>query len=215
MHIKSVNNFSEWIDKNLICCIMRGLPGSGKSYKVRTLIARYGGDDDHIFSADKYFEHVAEREFIKRYGRKPNDKELQAGYKKAWNPRSLGVAHRYCFEEFQKAVDLGITPVIVDNTNTTRSQFERYFKYAEDNEYRVRIEEPESPWWKEAREDLGNTKIKYSKKLQQLKKDLLKHGAHNVPADTIENLIDNVWQNISGGYNRFVKYDDVFKKPKK
>lgn len=207
-------SFRKFMEKNKVVIILRSLPGAGKTYKAKQLLVKFGGDENHIFSADKYFEHVAEREFIEKYGRKPNDKELQVGYKKVWNPRSLGTAHRYCFEEFKKAVDLGINPAIVDNTNTTKSQFERYCKYAEDNDYRIRIEEPESPWWKEAREDLGNTKIKYSNKLKQLKKDLIEHGTHGVPADVIENLIDNVWQNIPGGYNRYVKYDDIFKKDK-
>lgn len=208
-------NFSEWIDKKLICIIMRGLPGSGKSYKVRQLIAKFGGDEDHVFSADKYFEHVAEEKFIKEHGRKPDTKELNISYHAIWKASRLGAAHRFCFDQFQAAVDLGITPVIVDNTNTTRSQFERYFKYAEDNEYRVRIEEPESPWWKVAREDLGNTKIKYSEKLKQLKQDLLEHGQHGVPAAVIERLIDDTWQNIPGGTGKYVLYDEVFKKPVK
>ena len=211
--------FAEWVDKHNVCIIMRGLPGAGKSYKVRALLVKFGGDEGHVFSADKFWEHLATEEFIKRYSRKPDSagdmKVMGELYKKFWHPARLGAAHRYCMDQFQAAVDLGITPVIVDNTNTTTSQFKPYFKYAEDHDYRVQIEEPDSPWWKDARDDLGNTKIKYSKKLQKLKEELLEHGQHGVPADAIEKLIDKVWHNVPGGTGKYVTFDQVFPEAKK
>lgn len=199
-----------------VCICTRGLPGSGKSYKVRSLLVKYGGDENHVFSADKYFDSIAVEEFVKRYGRKPDlegDAPILRGlYSHIWHPSKLGAAHNYCFDQFKTAVDQGITPVIVDNTNTQLRQIERYLKYAEQHGYRLRIEEPESPWWLDARSDLGNTKLKYSDKLQKLRDELTKHGQHGVPKDKIEQLIDDVWQNIPGSVNKFVTYDQIFSK---
>lgn len=211
-----IMEFSEWVDKKNVCIIMRGLPGSGKSYKVRELLVKFGGDHDHVFSADKYFDHLATEAFIQKHGRKPDPsktrdvEELADGYRRAWHPSRLGQAHKFCYEQFCAAVDLGITPVILDNTNTMKSQFGKYFQYAEKEGYKVRIEEPESQWWKAARDDLGNTKIKYSDKLKRLKEELLAHGQHGVPSETITKLIDETWQNIPGGVGQYVTYDQVF-----
>ena len=204
-------SFRKFLNDNKITLILRGISGAGKDYKVRQLLVKFGGNEDHVFSADKYFEQLAEKKFFERFNRKPNEKESVEWYKQVWNAGALGAAHRYCFEEFKAAVDLGISPVIVDNTNTTKSQFERYFKYAEDNGYKVRIEEPDSPWWLEARSDLGNTQFKYSEKLQKLKDELTKRNQHGVPPEAIEKIINSVWQNIPGGTGKYVTYDQVFK----
>jgi predicted kinase len=88
---------------------MQGLPGSGKS----TVAKELGGV---IVSADEFFMKDGEYKF---------------------NPKLAGLAHNWCFENFCKHVDAGAPVVVVDNTNTVKSEWKRYAEYGEEHGYRV------------------------------------------------------------------------------
>ena len=120
--------FQEWIDGDKICIIMRGLPGSGKSYKVNQLLAKYGGDAGHVFSADKYFEKLGDSEFIRRYRRPPTPAESKEAYRQAWKPFRLGAAHKDCFQQFKAAIDLGITPLTRSRRKQTEPDYSKGFQ---------------------------------------------------------------------------------------
>ena len=96
------------------------------------------------------------------------------------------------FQEFQYAVDLGVTPLVLDNTCIVSRDFRHYVEYADKAGYTVKIEEPDSPWWNEYRPYLADKKLD-PKKLEEFAKILAKRNTHGVPLDTIQKMITR-WQ---------------------
>ena len=94
--------------------IMRGIPGSGKSTQARQL----AGSTGKIHSTDDYF--------------------MQDG-KYVFDPNKLGRNHQLNFQAFKADLQLGVSPVIVDNTNARKWEYENYAKAAEDAGYRVEV----------------------------------------------------------------------------
>ena len=133
-------------------------------------------------------------------------------YRKNWTPTKLGFAHQNNFENFKKAVDSGMTPVIVDNTNLVHRDFKNYIEYAAQSGYHVIFEEPESPWWlkyrpylkaksniqqfaQENNMDHQQAKDHIDKHLNDFADILAQKNAHGVPLETIKNMI-NKWQEL-------------------
>ena len=105
--------------------IMRGLPGSGKS----TLAGKLKGETGVQYAADDYFM------------------DEQGNYN--WDANQIGVAHQWNHERIKRAIEQGISPVIMDNTNVSKwdlRQARPLVEYAENQGYEVRIEEANTPW---------------------------------------------------------------------
>lgn len=98
------------------CIIIRGVSGTGKSEFVKTLQSL--NKDISRVSADDFF--------VTEDGRYEFDAAL------------LGQAHDKCYNDFCKYILEGKS-VIVDNTNTTESQFQRYQEFAESHDIKVNI----------------------------------------------------------------------------
>jgi len=96
------------------CIILRGIPGSGKSTKARELAGATG----IIHSTDDYFVVDGEYRF---------------------KPGKLGHNHSLNFQAFQASLTLGVTPVVLDNTNTQKWEFENYVAEAEEAGYQVEV----------------------------------------------------------------------------
>ncbi len=129
--------------------IMRGLPGSGKS----TLARELAGETGQQFATDDFFV----------------DKE--GNYK--WDERRIGYAHDWNKERIKRAIEQGVSPVIMDNTNVSKWELRslgHIVDYAESQGYEVRIEEVDTPWAFDA-------------------KELAKRNSHGVPQGIIENFI--------------------------
>lgn len=90
---------------NRLICI-RGHQGSGKS----TLASRISCQQD-------FFHYEADRYFVRPDG------------EYSFNPRELSMAHAWCQECVQKAIELG--DVVVANTFTKRNHIEVYKRVAE------------------------------------------------------------------------------------
>lgn len=113
------------MDKELY--IMRGVSGSGKSYKAKQL----AGESGVICSADDFFIEKGEGEY-------------------AFDPSLLGQAHQQCQDRTIAALKQGNSPVIIDNTNTRLWEMKKLkpiIRLAQSLGYNVRIEEPETEWW--------------------------------------------------------------------
>jgi predicted kinase len=105
--------------------IMRGASGSGKSFLAKQL----AGENGQIFSADDYFM------------------DYQGNYN--WEGSEISTAHKWNHNRIKEAIENGISPVVMDNTNITMwdmAQSKPIIQHAMERGYDVRIEETQTPW---------------------------------------------------------------------
>ncbi len=101
-------------------CIMRGLPGSGKSTKTQELMKAFDarpGMAAAVCSADFYF--------------------VRPDGQYDWNPRFLKSAHFWCYKKAKEACERGDNLIIIDNTNIKREDFQPYLDLAKQHWYEV------------------------------------------------------------------------------
>ena len=103
-------------EEDKVVYIMRGIPGSGKSTRARELVKPE--NIKNIFSTDDYFMVGGEYRF---------------------DPTKLGEYHGNNLQRFKDAVMQGISPIVVDNTNTQKWEYAKYEEFAKDNGYRVEV----------------------------------------------------------------------------
>lgn len=111
------------MDKRLI--LMRGLPGSGKSFLAKQIAADNGQSEDCIASADDYF--------------------MKDG-KYQWDPDKLRDAHGSCKRKVRRLMKEAAPLVIVDNTNTKRREMKAYVYMAIEFGYDVEFATPDTSW---------------------------------------------------------------------
>lgn len=147
---------------NRILIIMRGLPGSGKTHLAKQLVNMMVGPNNsykaHIFSTDDFF-------MVR--GQYQHDK-----YR-------LSEAHEWNHNRVAEATKMGVSPVIVDNTNVELWEMEPYLKFGVRNGYIIEVMEPTTPW---------------AKKINQL----AKKNTHNVPLASLKRMSENYCLNITG-----------------
>jgi len=155
-----------------IVYLMRGLPSCGKSTTARKLI----GDTGMICETDEYFfKHVGDNPEEFTY-----DDELMETAR-AWN-----------LERFKKAVDEGVSPIVVDRGNSLSLESKVYAVYARDRGYEVQLKEPESQWWQEIRVLLKYKKLtkpalyEWAQTLAEMNQ-----STHRTSARTIKRWMDN------------------------
>jgi len=112
-------------------------------------------------------------------------------YHHKWNPSAVGYSHSVCTSHFQQAVDAGVTPVIIDNTNVNRSACRPYVEYAKEAKYKIEFKEPTSDHWL-ANRDLFSDKYKNKTKIDDFAQALSEKNAHGVSKETILKMI-NKW----------------------
>lgn len=98
--------------------IMRGLPGSGKSYAAKS---HYG----IVCSTDDFFMF----EGVYRFNR-----------------QAIPEAHKWNQERVKSLMQSGTSPIIVDNTNIRLWEMKPYILLARENGYSVSFGYPETPW---------------------------------------------------------------------
>ncbi|NXN12999.1 N4BP2 protein, partial [Indicator maculatus] len=107
-----------------VLVLLRGVPGSGKSYLARTLLE--DNPDGIILSTDDYF-----------------CKNGQYHY----DPDCLGEAHDWNRKRAKEAFEMRISPIIIDNTNIQAWEMKPYVTLAQQFKYEVMFREPDT-WWK-------------------------------------------------------------------
>ncbi|NWQ72760.1 N4BP2 protein, partial [Columbina picui] len=107
-----------------VLVLLRGVPGSGKSYLARTLLEDNPGGI--ILSTDDYFS-----------------KHGQYHY----DPDYLGEAHDWNRKRAKEAFEMRISPIIIDNTNIQAWEMKPYVTLAQQFKYKVMFREPDT-WWK-------------------------------------------------------------------
>ncbi|XP_072932623.1 uncharacterized protein [Epargyreus clarus] len=163
---RAPNGFNLWTDQvrrivtyhnqgTRTLIIMRGAPGSGKSYLARQILEITIGskvEQQHIFSTDDYFMMGGNYRYDKT--------RLQDAH--IWNQRKV-------FD----ALDKGISPVIIDNTNVEYWEIEPYARTGVYNGYLLEVVEPNTTW---------------ARNLYQL----ASRNLHGVPAPNIKRMLDNI-----------------------
>lgn len=151
-----------------VAVIVRGAPGSGKSYLANRIFNETVGllknvnRENHIFETDKYL--------------------TKDGYYK-WSVSLQLEALEWALNLFRDAVRMGVSPVILDNTNTLYSEIKPYVAEAFNNGYYVKLISPSTPWAKNVTE-------------------LLRKNSHNVPKDGIEEYLENLEENPNVDQNQ-------------
>ncbi|NXT45854.1 N4BP2 protein, partial [Pluvianellus socialis] len=107
-----------------VLVLLRGVPGSGKSYLARILLEDNPGGI--ILSTDDYFY-----------------KDGQYHY----DPDCLEEAHDWNRKRAKEAFEKRISPIIIDNTNIQAWEMKPYVTLAQQFKYKVMFREPDT-WWK-------------------------------------------------------------------
>lgn len=143
-----------------IMVIIRGLPGSGKSYLARN-IAHLADEEDaaqFVFSTDDFF--------------------MKKGRIYDFDPMKLSDAHAFNQQQVSKAVKDGISPIIIDNTNTQCWEMRPYVILAVQYGYFIEVLEPNTRWAFNVNE-------------------LTKRNVHNVPRQSIQRMMERFDRNIT------------------
>jgi putative cell wall-binding protein len=96
-----------------------------------------------------------------------------------WSGERVSAAHQWNYERVKKAIDEGISPVILDNTSITKRDLRSakpVVLYAESKGYDVRIEETKTSWAFDAEE-------------------LVKKNKHGVDMETIQRQLRRWYPN--------------------
>lgn len=97
-----------------LCYLIRGVSGSGKSTLALQLTNK---DVGKIFEADSFLV------------------DTDGIY--LWSPLLVREAHLECFKDFHESCEVGVTPVVVSNTNTSERDFKKYIDCATEFGYTV------------------------------------------------------------------------------
>jgi predicted kinase len=113
--------------------IMRGVPGSGKSYLAQQTANMFDPSHVVVLSTDSIWETQPARHYL-------------------WIAEFIGAAHRITQAKARESCAREIPYVIIDNTNTTLKEMQPYIDIAKDFEYDVVFLEPQTEWAKNADE---------------------------------------------------------------
>ncbi|XP_051020705.1 NEDD4-binding protein 2 [Acomys russatus] len=119
----------------LVLVLLRGLPGSGKSFLARTL--QEDNPSGVILSTDDYFYINGQYQFDVKY---------------------LGEAHEWNQNRAKEAFEKKISPVIIDNTNLQAWEMKPYVALSQKHKYKVLFREPDT-WWKFKPKELARRNI--------------------------------------------------------
>jgi NEDD4-binding protein 2 len=143
--------FKNWLEnkqqKNLI--IMRGVSGTGKSTLAKKL-----GENGIVLSTDDYFMKDGVYDF---------------------NPKNLGIYHKMNQEKTKECMEKGISPIVIDNTNSKEWEMKPYVMLADQYDYNIQIEELPIP------------SIDELMRRQETRKSINK----SLPKETVERMINN------------------------
>jgi predicted kinase len=188
--------------------IMRGLPGSGKSFETETLRQKLGMPHSQVFSSDDFWVQDVLTEMrslpAEQVDKAYYDELLKEVYRSRWSFETVPQAHKWNYNRFKDAVLQGLSPLIADSVNGKARDMRGYVALAEEHGYEIFIREPSSPWWMDHRHMLedkqanGTALENFSRFLAGFHQGMEeKYGAkgnqHGVPLDAIRNMMRK-WQ---------------------
>ncbi|XP_074848737.1 NEDD4-binding protein 2 isoform X2 [Carettochelys insculpta] len=107
-----------------ILVLLRGVPGSGKSFLARTLLE--DNPSGIVLSTDDYFYKNGQYQY---------------------DANCLGEAHEWNRKRAKEAFEKRISPIIIDNTNIQAWEMKPYVALSQKYKYKVMFREPDT-WWK-------------------------------------------------------------------
>nr|XP_048704486.1 NEDD4-binding protein 2 isoform X2 [Caretta caretta] len=107
-----------------VLVLLRGVPGSGKSFLARTLLE--DNPSGIILSTDDYFYKNGQYQY---------------------DANCLGEAHEWNRKRAKEAFEKRISPIIIDNTNVQAWEMKPYVALSQQYKYKVMFREPDT-WWK-------------------------------------------------------------------
>lgn len=147
-------NWYKKAQQEKIMYLARGVPGSGKS----TLAKQLAGNTGIVLESDEFFMQDGKYIFVK-------DKQTEA--------------HNWNQERCLEAIENGISPIVIANTNTQATEAEPYVRMAIGHGYKIRVEEP--TWHKDLRDpSTGKWNFNFLKG----------RNVHEVPEDVLEKMIE-------------------------
>ncbi|KAG8516517.1 NEDD4-binding protein 2 [Galemys pyrenaicus] len=119
----------------LVLVLLRGLPGSGKSFLARIL--QEDNPSGIILSTDDYFYINGQYQFDVKY---------------------LGEAHEWNQNRAKEAFEKKVSPIIIDNTNLQAWEMKPYVALSQKHKYKVLFREPDT-WWRFKPKELARRNI--------------------------------------------------------
>lgn len=155
------------------CIIMRGAPGSGKSFLAKHIVLNHRGFGAAMYSADYFFMVPSD----------PDTPGSELVYR--YDPTKIGLAHMQCQREVDRAMLVGVGLVIIDNTNISRIEYATYVGLAAMHHYTVEYAEPNTPWWTATRHAMRYLRDD----LEKYARILADKSSHGVPWETIHSML--------------------------
>ncbi|NXA26399.1 N4BP2 protein, partial [Ibidorhyncha struthersii] len=152
-----------------VLVLLRGVPGSGKSYLARTLLEDNPGGI--ILSTDDYFY-----------------KHGQYHY----DPDCLGEAHDWNRKRAKEAFEMRISPIIIDNTNIQAWEMKPYVTLAQQFKYKVMFREPDT-WWKFKPKELERRNIHGVSK-EKIKRMLERYERCLTVSSILDSSVPDKWE---------------------
>ncbi|CAE7720211.1 N4BP2L2, partial [Symbiodinium sp. CCMP2456] len=114
--------------------VMRGPPGVGKSTRAREILSERLGLDIAPSLAQQLLHICSTDDFFTKF--------QGAGQVYTYDKSKLGRNHAKNQERVKILTRLGVTPILVDNTNMSRKEMSPYLRLAQEAGYRTQIVEP-------------------------------------------------------------------------
>ncbi|EMP29559.1 NEDD4-binding protein 2 [Chelonia mydas] len=153
-----------------VLVLLRGVPGSGKSFLARTLLE--DNPSGIILSTDDYFYKNGQYQY---------------------DANCLGEAHEWNRKRAKEAFEKRISPIIIDNTNVQAWEMKPYVALSQQYKYKVMFREPDT-WWKfkpkelERRNIHGVSKEKIKRMLERYERCLT---VNSILSSTVPNKSEN------------------------
>ena len=154
--------------KDKVLVLMRSPSGGGKSTLAKEL-----GTGGVVFSTDDYFT-TPEGEY-KFYGKK------------------IGIAHEWNRKRVEKAMQDGLSPIVVDNTNIKSYEMKPSVILAKKYGYKIQFAEPN--WSPKLKTPEGKWNKEFINELQ--KKRNLTNKTKIIPEEVVQKMIDQYDYNIT------------------